>query len=284
MLAEYGQVQSITIPTHRDTKKPRGFAFVEMATQGEMESAITGIHGQLLQGRVLRASPPLSKEEEKQSSSSSSVLPQNRRPSNNSLSKIYIGNIAYDTTSEMLVQHFEQFGKVFEVYLPQMTRSTTTDEDDNDEDNNTNNSGCRGYAFLTVPNSELEHVIEMANGTELNGRQLSVALPRTDEEKKSLASSSSNTSSSSRTKIFVGNLSFYTNEETLEEVFSEFGTILDAYIPMDAATGNSRGFGFVTMNTEDALQAIAELDECELDGRIIRVNKAQPKDKISEVR
>jgi RNA recognition motif-containing protein len=63
----------------------------------------------------------------------------------------------------------------------------------------------------------------------------------------------------------------------LIEVFSEFGTVHDCYLPEDPATGSSRGFGFVTMDQESALQAIAELDGCEIDGRKVRVNQAQPK-------
>jgi RNA recognition motif-containing protein len=63
----------------------------------------------------------------------------------------------------------------------------------------------------------------------------------------------------------------------LVEVFSEFGTVHDCYLPEDSATGSTRGFGFVTMDKENALQAVAELDGCEIDGRKIRVNQAQPK-------
>jgi RNA recognition motif-containing protein len=78
-------------------------------------------------------------------------------------------------------------------------------------------------------------------------------------------------------KIYVGNLSFYTIAETLIEAFSEFGTVHDCYLPEDSATGATRGFGFVTMDREAALQAVAELDGCEIDGRKVRVNQAQPK-------
>lgn len=80
-----------------------------------------------------------------------------------------------------------------------------------------------------------------------------------------------------RTKLYIGNLSFYTVADTLAELFQEFGTVHDCYLPEDSTTGGSRGFGFVTMDRDDALSAIDELDGCELDGRIIRVNEAQPK-------
>lgn len=78
-------------------------------------------------------------------------------------------------------------------------------------------------------------------------------------------------------KLYVGNLSFYTIPETLVEAFSEFGTVHDCYLPEDPSTGSKRGFAFVTMDKKDALRAVSELDGCEIDGRIIRVNEAQPK-------
>lgn len=80
-----------------------------------------------------------------------------------------------------------------------------------------------------------------------------------------------------RTKLYVGNLSFYTTLDTIEDLFSEFGTVHDCYLPEDRERGGSRGFAFVTMENEDAGRAIDETDGYELDGRIIRVNEAQPK-------
>jgi RNA recognition motif-containing protein len=80
-------------------------------------------------------------------------------------------------------------------------------------------------------------------------------------------------------KIYVGNLSFYTNEETLQGVFEEFGDVYDCYIPLDPNTERPRGFAFVTMDADNGKRAIAELDNLELDGRFIRVNEAQGKKK-----
>ena len=250
MLVEFGEVKVITLPRNRDTGKPRGFCFVDMATKEEMDAAIKGIDGILLNGRVLKASPSLPKEDQPKKSDA-----------NNGMGKVYVGNIAYTTTKENLVEHFEQYGTVFEVYMPA-----------------TSDGESRGYAFVTLKNDELESVIERSNGVELNGREISVTLPLPRGEKPvRKAGGGGRQSQEQRTKIYVGNLSFYTIQETLEEVFSEFGNIYDCYIPPDPTTGQSRGFGFVTMDPEDAQRAIAELDSCELDSRIIRVNEAQPK-------
>ena len=78
-------------------------------------------------------------------------------------------------------------------------------------------------------------------------------------------------------KLYVGNLSWGTEEEPLRELFEEYGKVIDCYIPTDRETGQHRGFAFVTMDPDDALRAADETDGYELDGRILRVNEAQPK-------
>ena len=79
------------------------------------------------------------------------------------------------------------------------------------------------------------------------------------------------------TKLYVGNLSFYTPMETVRAAFAEFGEIVDCFLPSDPETGGSRGFGFVTMKLEDAAKAQIGMDGVELDGRFVQVNEAQPK-------
>lgn len=76
-------------------------------------------------------------------------------------------------------------------------------------------------------------------------------------------------------RLFVGGLSRDTTEQTLRSAFEEHGPVADAVILQDRATGNSRGFGFVTMaNRKDANKAIASLHGAELDGRTLVVNVA----------
>ncbi|RAQ57710.1 glycine-rich RNA-binding protein 2 [Aspergillus flavus] len=79
----------------------------------------------------------------------------------------------------------------------------------------------------------------------------------------------------SSAKVYVGNLSWNTNDESLRQTFSEFGNVLDAIVMKDRETGRSRGFGFVTFSAQtEADAAIGGLNEQELDGRRIRVNLA----------
>ena len=76
-------------------------------------------------------------------------------------------------------------------------------------------------------------------------------------------------------RLFVGGLSWGTDRARLEAAFAEHGPVADAVIVTDRDTGNSRGFGFVTMaSRKDAAKAIAALDGADLDGRSIVVKIA----------
>jgi RNA recognition motif-containing protein len=76
-------------------------------------------------------------------------------------------------------------------------------------------------------------------------------------------------------KIYVGNLSYNTNEDELMEVFQNYGQVASCKIISDRDTGRSKGFGFVEMGTEDeARAAISSLNGTELDGRQLKVNES----------
>ena len=80
-------------------------------------------------------------------------------------------------------------------------------------------------------------------------------------------------------KLFVGNLSFNTTENDLQDAFAAFGTVTEANLMMDRATNRPRGFAFVTMSTpEEAQKAIEALNGKELDGRALTVNVAKPRE------
>ena len=78
-------------------------------------------------------------------------------------------------------------------------------------------------------------------------------------------------------KLYVGGLSYNTNEATLKEFFASAGTVETATIIMDKMTNRSKGFGFVeTATEEEAKKAIETLNGKELDGRTLTVNEAKP--------
>jgi RNA recognition motif-containing protein len=80
-------------------------------------------------------------------------------------------------------------------------------------------------------------------------------------------------------KLFVGNLSFETTENDLQDAFAPFGTVTETNLMIDRMTSRSRGFGFVTMSTaEEAQKAIDGLNGRELGNRALTVNVARPRE------
>jgi RNA recognition motif-containing protein len=81
------------------------------------------------------------------------------------------------------------------------------------------------------------------------------------------------------TKLFVGNLSFNTTENDLQDAFAAHGVVTEANLMTDRTTGRPRGFGFITMaSAEEAQKAIEAMNGASLDGRNLTVNEARPRE------
>ena len=84
------------------------------------------------------------------------------------------------------------------------------------------------------------------------------------------------------TKLYVGNLSFNTTENDLQDLFATVGPVTEVLLMQDRVTGKSRGFGFVTMATEqDAANAISQFHGKSVEGRALTVNEARPREERS---
>jgi RNA recognition motif-containing protein len=83
-------------------------------------------------------------------------------------------------------------------------------------------------------------------------------------------------------KLFVGNLSFNTTENDLQDAFAAHGNVVETNLMMDKMSGRPRGFAFVTMSSaEEAQKAIDALNGAQLDGRALTVNVARPREERS---
>jgi RNA recognition motif-containing protein len=79
--------------------------------------------------------------------------------------------------------------------------------------------------------------------------------------------------------LYVGNLSWGVDDDSLRDFFENYGEVTAARVIMDRDSGRSRGFGFVEMPDEAARNAIAQGDGAELDGRQIRISEARPSER-----
>ncbi len=79
-------------------------------------------------------------------------------------------------------------------------------------------------------------------------------------------------------RIYVGNLSFTTTENELEELFTTYGHVMSCAIPTDRETGRTRWYAFVEMSDEDAAKAIEALNGQDFGGRELRVSEARPRE------
>jgi RNA recognition motif-containing protein len=81
------------------------------------------------------------------------------------------------------------------------------------------------------------------------------------------------------TKLYVGNLPFTATDETVRELFSKHGTVEKVSLISDRDTGRPRGFGFVEMSNADASRAMQALNGADMDGRALKVNEAQDRER-----
>jgi RNA recognition motif-containing protein len=242
VFASYGTVTNIYMPTDRDTQRPRGFAFVSMSSQEELDKVLDELSEVSIDDRTVYVTKARSKSEK-------------TKASQKDVKKIYVGNVSFETTKADLTEYFSEAGTVLDVYCP-------THQD----------TGLpRGFAFVTMGSEDADSAIENNDGKEFMGRTLSVreSLPRGQKLQQK--------ESKDEVKLYIGNISFNLEEDDLAEIFAEYGEVIDLYMPKDRESGRPRGFAFCTMSKESSAKAIEATDGYELDGRILRVNEAQPK-------
>jgi nucleolin len=177
-------------------------------------------------------------------------------PTKDTLTKLYIGNLGWDTSNEDLQECFSKFGETSECYVV--------------FDRNTGES--RGFGFVTYANeAEARDAVASMDGVELDGRRIKVAISKP----KPFAESAD---SGDACKVYVGNLGYDTTADRIEEIFASCGTVSDVNLLIDRESGNSRGFAFVTFaSPQDAQAAVDNLNGTNIDGRDIRVNVSRPR-------
>ncbi|KAF7586479.1 hypothetical protein BBP40_008812 [Aspergillus hancockii] len=169
--------------------------------------------------------------------------------------KMFIGGLNWETTDQSLKDYFSQFGEVQECTV--MRDSAT--------------GRSRGFGFLTFRDPKTvntvmvkEHYLDGKIAFKIDPKR---AIPRDEQEKTS--------------KIFVGGVSQEANEQDFKQFFMQFGRVIDATLMIDKDTGRPRGFGFVTFDSEAAVEA-ALSRPLEILGKPIEVKKAQPRGNLRD--
>lgn len=176
--------------------------------------------------------------------------PQQQAPSEmgRGTGKMFIGGLNWDTTEEKLVAYFSQYGKVTDHTIMR--------------DGNTGRS--RGFGFLTFENSSsVDEVIKTDHV--LDGKLIDPkrAIAREEQDKVG--------------KIFIGGIDPMVNEKEFDEFFSQFGHIIDCQLMIDKDTGRSRGFGFITYDSPEAVDKVTVNKYLTLKGKAMEVKRAEPR-------
>ncbi|XP_047310807.1 heterogeneous nuclear ribonucleoprotein 1-like isoform X2 [Impatiens glandulifera] len=188
------------------------------------------------------------------------------------LGKLFIGGISWDTNEDSLKDYFSGFGEVLEAVIM--------------KDRNTGRA--RGFGFIVFSDPVVvERVINEKHI--IDGRMVEAkkAVPREDHQNTMMMSRSSNSSSihgsplqqGGRTrKIFVGGLASSVTEAEFKIYFEQYGTITDVVVMYDHNTHRPRGFGFITFDSEDAVDKVLLKTFHELNGKVVEVKRAVPKE------
>ncbi|KAJ5718040.1 hypothetical protein N7488_003686 [Penicillium malachiteum] len=165
---------------------------------------------------------------------------------------MFIGGLNWETTDQSLRDYFSQFGEVQECTV--MRDSAT--------------GRSRGFGFLTFRDPKTVNTV-MVKEHYLDGKIIDPkrAIPRDEQEKTS--------------KIFVGGVSQDATEQDFKHFFMQFGRVVDATLMIDKDTGRPRGFGFVTFDSETAVEN-ALSRPLEILGKTIEVKKAQPRGNLRD--
>lgn len=187
-------------------------------------------------------------------------------------SKLFVGGISWETSNNTLKEHFGKYGTVVGCVIA--------------KDRNTGSP--RGFAFVSFadPSSVDGALLDTHN---IHGRTVEVkkAIPRSEQNQNQQQSRdlSRNSRSNGRSsdqfrtkKIFVGGLSANLTEEEFKGYFEKFGRITDVVVMHDNITHRPRGFGFITFDSEDAVEDVMQMSFHELSGKYVEVKRAVPKE------
>ncbi|KAK4754875.1 hypothetical protein SAY87_008632 [Trapa incisa] len=167
--------------------------------------------------------------------------------------KIFVGGLARETTNAQFVKHFGQYGEITDSVIMKDRKTGQP----------------RGFGFVTYADpSVVDKVIEDTHV--INGKQVEI--------KRTIPKGAAGSKDFKTKKIFVGGIPSTVNEDEFKDFFTQFGDVKEHQIMRDHATNRSRGFGFITFDSEDAVDdLLSRGNRLELAGTQVEVKRAEPK-------
>ncbi|OAY25653.1 hypothetical protein MANES_17G112001v8 [Manihot esculenta] len=167
--------------------------------------------------------------------------------------KIFIGGLARETTSALFVKHFGKYGEITDSVIMKDRKTGQP----------------RGFGFITYADpSVVDQVIQDTHI--INGKQVEI--------KRTIPKGAIGSKDFKTKKIFVGGIPAAVNEDELKEFFAQYGEVIEHQIMRDHSTNRSRGFGFITFDSEQAVDdLLAKGNKLELAGTQVEIKKAEPK-------
>ncbi|XP_004250279.1 heterogeneous nuclear ribonucleoprotein 1 [Solanum lycopersicum] len=178
--------------------------------------------------------------------------------------KLFVGGISWDTNEDRLKEYFQAFGDVIEAVI--MKDRIT--------------GRARGFGFVVFADpSVAERVVKEKHIIDGRTVEAKKAVPRDDQHITRNNGSMQGSPGPARTKkIFVGGLASSVTESDFKNYFDQFGTITDVVVMYDHNTQRPRGFGFITFDSEEAVDKVLYKAFHELNGKMVEVKRAVPKE------
>jgi len=173
--------------------------------------------------------------------------------------KVFVGGVSWATDEKKFTEYFGPYGEITDCVI---MRNLTT-------------GNSRGFGFVTFADSSSVDKLFEAGEHVIDGKKLDLKIAVARGE---IARPGTTDQKSRRTcKVFLGGIHLETTKTDLEEYFGKYGPIVDATVMMDRESGRSRGFGFVTFQSEDTVDRLLQ-EEHEIRGRKVDCKKAIPKE------